>query len=64
MRSEISTAYKLQDQELPIFYYITKYFPKIVKGILEEIPYYYQILARETKLKKLAIKKEMTEIKI
>ena len=52
MRQECLETYKLQEHDLPIFYYITKFFPKIDKGILDNTIEFYKKIAREGKFKK------------
>ena len=52
MRKEILKAYKLEEHDLPTFYYVTKFRAKMEKGILNETIECYKELSREGILKK------------
>ena len=58
MRNKCLECYKLQDHELPTFYYITMQHPKMVKGVIDSIKEPYKILGREYRLAQEARKKE------
>ena len=60
MRQECLKAYKLEEHDLPTFYYITKFRPKMDKGILDGTIECYKKLAREGKLKKETSTTDMT----